>query len=216
MQHARSFSPVPSSVLSLLLSPVFALTVCLCAPSALSAQNPLPTNQPLGQNQQPAQTQAPGQNLPPSQAANGVPADNILQPLYTPSAAPMSYSSSGAIRVSGSVMAGTVVQRVPPVYPADAKAAGVQGPVVVHAEVERDGTVEHVHAISGPEPLRRAAVDAVHHWTFRPYLLNGIPTRVRTTIVVNFRLASDGSPDLAPHPTAAEPPASPRVPLPKS
>jgi Gram-negative bacterial TonB protein C-terminal len=31
------------------------------------------------------------------------------------------------------------------------------------------------------------AVDAVLHWVFRPGIANGVPVKVRATIVVNFR-----------------------------
>jgi protein TonB len=34
--------------------------------------------------------------------------------------------------------------------------------------------------------LRGAALDAVQHWKYKPYLLNNEPTEVDTTITVNF------------------------------
>ena len=40
--------------------------------------------------------------------------------------------------------------------------------------------------ISGPEMLRAARSDAVRNWRYKPYLLNGEPTEVETTITVNF------------------------------
>jgi protein TonB len=43
-----------------------------------------------------------------------------------------------------------------------------------------------VDAVSGPEILRQAAVDAVKQWTYRKYLINGQPAEVETTVTVNF------------------------------
>jgi protein TonB len=88
-----------------------------------------------------------------------------------------------AVRISGGVMAGQLVSRVDPVYP-DTEAAGA---VVLHAIIAPDGTVQQLSVISGPPPLQAAAVDAVRQWTYRPYLLNGNPVAVDTTIVVNFK-----------------------------
>jgi periplasmic protein TonB len=44
--------------------------------------------------------------------------------------------------------------------------------------------------VSGPEMLRKAAADAVAAARYRPYLLNGEPTEVRTTYRVVFSLGS--------------------------
>ena len=94
----------------------------------------------------------------------------------------------GPVRVSGGVIAGNILTKVPPQYPAEAKAAGVGGTVVMHAIISKDGTITNLSVISGPEMLQAAAVDAVKQWTYRPYLLNGVATEVDTTIVVNFNL----------------------------
>jgi protein TonB len=90
---------------------------------------------------------------------------------------------NGAVRISGGVMAGMLVNRVDPVYP-DTDA---QGTVVLHAIIGPDGTVQKLTVIAGPQPLQSAALAAVHQWVYKPYLLNGNPVTVDTTIVVNFR-----------------------------
>ena len=48
--------------------------------------------------------------------------------------------------------------------------------------------MQSLQAISGPEMLKGAAIEAVKQWTYRPYLLNGEPTEVDTTITVSFSL----------------------------
>ena len=139
-----------------------------------------------------AQSQ-PGNPANPSQP--GQPADTNSTspepPLFAPmqqQAPPPPAHSNGPIRISGGVMAGQLVSRVDPVYPAEAKAGQVQGTVVLNALIGKDGNVEELQPISGPPSLCEAAMTAVHQWTYNPYLLNGNPVEVRTVITVNFNL----------------------------
>lgn len=73
-----------------------------------------------------------------------------------------------------------------PIFPEAAKANGVEGRVVMQAIINKDGSVGHLHVISGDLALRRAATDAVSTWRYRPYLVNGEPVNVSTTISVDF------------------------------
>jgi TonB family protein len=94
------------------------------------------------------------------------------------------------IRIGGNVQAAQVLQKVQPVYPGSAKAAGVQGTVILHAVVGMDGTPLSLRVMNpevDPE-LVRGAVEAVSKWRYRPTLLNGDPVEVDTTIMVNFKL----------------------------
>lgn len=104
-------------------------------------------------------------------------------------AAPQSTPAApGNVRIAAGVMAGQVTNRINPVYPPEAKAAGIEGAVVLHAIITRDGTVDSLSIISGPPELRQSAIEAVQQWTYKPYLLNGEPTPVETTITVNYQL----------------------------
>jgi protein TonB len=85
-------------------------------------------------------------------------------------------------------MAGNNLTKVNPVYPPEAKANGVSGTVVLMAVIGKDGAVKSLNAVSGPPVLAAAAMDAVRQWTYKPYLLNGNPVEVDTTITVNFNL----------------------------
>jgi len=78
---------------------------------------------------------------------------------------------------------------VEPVYPPDAKAAGIQGSVVLDAVIGKDGSISSLKLVSGPPELTKSAWEAVKQWTYKPYLLNGNPVAVETTITVNFALA---------------------------
>jgi TonB family protein len=97
-------------------------------------------------------------------------------------------------RVSGGVMAGQLISKVDPVYPPEAKAAGIQGSVVLRAVISKQGSIENLAAESGPQELIGSAIDAVKHWVYQPYLLNGEPTEVMTTITVNYSLGTDPGP----------------------
>lgn len=92
----------------------------------------------------------------------------------------------GPVRVSSGTMAGSIISRPDPVYPPIAKAAHVQGVVILHAIISKQGTIEQLQVVSGPPMLQTSATDAVRRWRYKPYLLNGEPTEVETTINVNF------------------------------
>jgi len=96
--------------------------------------------------------------------------------------------ASGPVPVSTGVSEGLLLEPIRPVYPAFAKAAGVQGTVVVEAVISKAGRIESMHAVSGPILLQRAAMDAVAEARYRPYLLNGEATEVRATVTVVFQL----------------------------
>ncbi len=96
---------------------------------------------------------------------------------------------TGPVRISGGVMRTLLVSEVAAIYPPEAKAAGVQGTIVVRAIIATDGTVQSATlAQGGPDSLAAAAIAAVRQYRYRPYLLNGEPHEVDTTVYVQFRL----------------------------
>ncbi|MGO9210609.1 MAG: energy transducer TonB [Terriglobales bacterium] len=93
------------------------------------------------------------------------------------------------VRVSAGVQQGNLISQVKPTYPAIAKSARIQGAVVLQAEISKQGTIENLRVISGHPMLVQNALDAVKQWRYKPYLLNGEPVPVETTITVNFTLS---------------------------
>ena len=91
-------------------------------------------------------------------------------------------------RISGGVAAGLLLNPIHPVYPAIAKQARIQGTVVLEATISRQGAIENLRVLDGPPMLRQAAIDAVAVARYRPFLLNGEPVEVETTIRVIFSL----------------------------
>ena len=90
-----------------------------------------------------------------------------------------------------SILEGSLIRRVQPLYPPLARMARIQGPVVVAAVISKQGVMERVQAISGHPMLIRAAVDAVSQWRYKPYILNGEAIEVETQITVNFVLGAN-------------------------
>jgi TonB family protein len=97
-------------------------------------------------------------------------------------------SKDKPVRVSSGVIAGLILHKVDPVYPEDAREAGISGAVVMAAMIDDQGKITKLTVMSGPEKLRYAALDAVNQWTYKPYLLNGKPVFVQTQITVNFTI----------------------------
>jgi len=90
-----------------------------------------------------------------------------------------------------SLLEGSLVRRVQPVYPYPAKMAHVQGTVVLSAIINKAGSIENLQVISGHPLLVGAAVDAVSQWRYRPYILNTEPIEVETQITVKFTLSDN-------------------------
>ena len=92
------------------------------------------------------------------------------------------------IRVGGSVQKARLAKRVPPVYPALARQARIQGTVKLTAIIARDGTIQNLEVGGGHPLLVPAALDAVKQWRYKPTLLNGEAVEVVTQIDVIFKL----------------------------
>jgi protein TonB len=95
---------------------------------------------------------------------------------------------AGPVHVTSTIAEGMLLQKTMPVYPVIAKATRSEGVVVLQATISRTGTIENLRVISGHPMLQKAAIDAVSNWRYRPYLLNGVPVEVETTVNVVFRL----------------------------
>jgi len=93
------------------------------------------------------------------------------------------------IRVGGNVQQAKLISQPRPVYPKEAKKAGITGVVRMDAIVGQDGTIQDLTLVSGDPALAPAAMDAVRQWVYQPTLLNGAPVEVVTQIDVTFTLS---------------------------
>ncbi len=93
-----------------------------------------------------------------------------------------SVPATGPVRVSGGVMAGYILKKVMPVYPEEARAQHIGGTVVLRVLIGKDGKVISAEPKSGPEVWRQPCAHAIKQWTYKPFLLNGNPVDVDTTV----------------------------------
>jgi TonB family protein len=130
--------------------------------------------------------EVPGPN---NNSNRNVAASRVTPPVeQTPPDGISSTEEASAVKVAPSTMEANLVMSRVPVYPEIAKMDRVEGNVVMEAIISKDGMVTHVHVIQGDSRLRNAATEAVYKRRYRPYIRDGQPVEVATTIAVDFRL----------------------------
>jgi len=92
------------------------------------------------------------------------------------------------VRVGGDIAPPRKVRNVDPQYPAIARAAKVQGRVILEATIAKDGSVKDVKVLRSLPMLDQAAVEAVQQWKYTPTMLNKEPVEVIMTVTVDFAL----------------------------
>ncbi len=105
----------------------------------------------------------------------------------TPATAVSQSESSARMTVPPKAMVAVYTKN--PVYPPNAKANKdtLDGPVVLAVTVSEDGMPTEVHVTKSLRPdYDESALTAVREWRWHPYLLNGNPVAVDTTVTVNY------------------------------
>ena len=92
------------------------------------------------------------------------------------------------LRVSSGVAEKLKTHDVTPTYPVEAREQRIQGNVLLQATIDTKGNVVKLKVVQGDPILVEAAVDAVKKWRYRPYILNGEPVEVETTIRIQFHI----------------------------
>jgi len=116
-------------------------------------------------------------------SATGIASGSAMPGIATPSSA----STPKLVGArSASLTGGTLLERVPPIYPQSAKINHVEGKVEVLAVITTSGTVDRVRKVSGNQYLVQATIDAVKRWRYEPYKLDGQLVEREITIEVNF------------------------------
>jgi len=112
-----------------------------------------------------------------------------LDTLPTPPESTSKPSGPSPDDIPDSFMSSHVIDKQTPKYPKEAKKKKISGAVLLSAIVTKQGKMSAIDVIASPDPiLSKAATDAVQTWLYEPYLLNGEPIEVDTTITVNFDL----------------------------
>lgn len=133
-------------------------------------------------------------DLPPSQEGNNGfsaqdPLDSLTSPGNVARPEPPTPAVTQRIKQGGDVEAAKIISQSRPEYPVLAREAGIQGNVVLHAIIDKNGRVSELQVVTGHPLLVKAALDAVRAWRYQPTLLNGEPVEVDTTVTVSFVLA---------------------------
>ncbi len=92
------------------------------------------------------------------------------------------------MRVPAKVTAAAIISQIKPQYPPQARANNVQGDVILHAIIDKEGKISETQVLAGDDLLAQSALEAVRQWRYKPMLVDGEPREVDTTIVVTFSL----------------------------
>lgn len=120
-------------------------------------------------------------NMPPAQ--NGA-SQNTAESVERASAA----EPDNSIAPLSPVAAGTLLYRVEPEYPEDARRQGIEGAVVLDVHIGGDGAVQNAQLVSGPAQLAQTSIGAVKQWRFQPRRVNGRAATMQTRVTLNFKL----------------------------
>jgi protein TonB len=115
----------------------------------------------------------------------GIPGQGMVSAMAPPPPKP---TAPQRVKQGGNVTAASILTQTRPLYPPLARQARIQGSVVLHAIIDKDGKVAQLEVISGHPLLVQSALDAVKQWRYKPTLLNGDPVEVDTTITVTFTM----------------------------
>jgi hypothetical protein len=113
-------------------------------------------------------------------AQNGAPASP------EPAQDTTSPSHPRAVRVSTSVMLGLVEHKTMPVYPEEAMKKGIQGNAIFKIEVDEAGKITASAAVDGDPLLVAAGKDSLQSFHFRPFIVDGTPTRMQGRLGFHF------------------------------
>ena len=98
--------------------------------------------------------------------------------------------SNEPVRIGNGVVPPRKIHDVPPTYPPAAKAAGIEGVVILDATIDSTGAVDDIEVLRSVPELDQAAIDAVEQWRWEPTLVDGEPVSILMTVTVNFTLRS--------------------------
>lgn len=86
-----------------------------------------------------------------------------------------------------------VVHHVKPVYSGAARAANVEGSVILESLIDEEGCIQKVRLLQGVHPdLDQAAQDAVGQWVFQPARMDEKPVTVYYVLTVGFQIDRSG------------------------
>lgn len=140
----------------------------------------------LAQNE-PAKPEQAAKPEPTPQAEQQAKPDDAAKPDQTPPQAEQAPKPM-RLRISSGVANKNKIKDKAPRYPDEARQERLQGDVLFQVTIDTNGNLVKIKVISGDSILVEAALDAVKQWKYKPYILNGNPVEVETTIKIQFRM----------------------------
>lgn len=95
------------------------------------------------------------------------------------------------VRATGDIKPPKPIKMVEPVYPEEARKAGVEGTVILEVQTDKTGRVASIKVLRSVPLLDQAAIEAVKQWVYEPMIIDGQPKGVIFTVTVAFRLPRD-------------------------
>jgi TonB family protein len=97
-------------------------------------------------------------------------------------------TEKGAVRATGEINPPQLIKKVEPVYPEEARKAGIEGTVILEAMTDARGNVARVKVLKSIPELDQAAINALKQWKYEPTFIDGKPTPVVFTVTIRFQL----------------------------
>lgn len=94
----------------------------------------------------------------------------------------------GAVKATGKIKPPKLIKMVDPVYPPEAKKAGIEGVVILEVETDTSGRVVRTKVLRSIPLLDQAAIEAVRQWVYEPMIIDGEPRGLIFTVTVSFKL----------------------------
>jgi TonB family protein len=95
---------------------------------------------------------------------------------------------AGIVEISPEATEGSLLHRVEPEYPEEARQQRIQGAVALDVRIGSDGAVQDLKVVSGHRLLAEAAIAAVKQWRFKPQVRKGQAVEMQTRVTLNFRV----------------------------
>jgi protein TonB len=96
--------------------------------------------------------------------------------------------SKAPLRVGGRVKPPRAIAMPAPVYPEIARAARIQGDVVVDAVIDTNGNIVQMKLVSGHPLLVGAAMEALRRWKYEPTYLDEQPVSIELNVTIHFSM----------------------------
>jgi TonB family protein len=116
-------------------------------------------------------------------------ASRFTPPAAVPDTQYVASPDDAVYRVGGGVSRPFLLSRIEPEYSEEARQAGLQGTVLLYAQIDPSGNAVNLRVLHGlGMGLDARAIEAVSRWRFQPGMKDGRPVTVEATVEVNFRL----------------------------